>query len=371
MLSLLIKRLKGKTPRDVMRFMRRKVLAILTRSAIQKRVDDPRIEIVHVMFNDKFNKPYVDFLNRNFDTKKHLVLCLRVNDSVATPFPVGDNVVEIYDIRKIDLSAPHIKKIICHSLFDSMLVDKLHDEPDLLKKSCWIMWGGDLYDAPRDEKNDFVRKNFGQYYLGPDSGYAYEKYGITGIHAYAPYQYPLSREILDATKRCASLGIRIQINNSSSKFTLDALNILSRFKNENIQVTTILSYGDISVKDKIIKTGQLIFGDKFSFLDKMLSPSDYAQFICENDILVLNQDRQQGFGNTIASLYLGCKVFVRGDTSVPKWLEEFSVYVYDTNMMKNMEFSEFVRDDRREENMKASSVFFDELQVAEMWKAFF
>ena len=115
---------------------------------------------IHLMFNDKFNKPFVDFLNRNFDNNEHIVLCKRWCEE--HPFPEGKNVIEIKTLRGLDFTKAN--KIICHSLFDLELVDYLYSHQDILKnKAYWVMWGGDLYEAPRDEKNDFVRKNFFAY----------------------------------------------------------------------------------------------------------------------------------------------------------------------------------------------------------------
>ena len=61
--------------------------------------------IVHLMFNDKFNKPYVDFLNEYFDSKQHIVLCKRW---FTHPFPTGKNVFEIETLKNINLK--NVKK---------------------------------------------------------------------------------------------------------------------------------------------------------------------------------------------------------------------------------------------------------------------
>ena len=126
----------------------------------QRKIDS--YKYVHIMFNDKFNKPFVDFLNTNFNPKEHLVLCKRWFSE--HPFPIGDNVMEIQSLNCFNFN--QADKVICHSLFDNELVDYLYSHQDILKqKAYWTIWGGDLYEAPRDEKNDFVRKNFKGYML--------------------------------------------------------------------------------------------------------------------------------------------------------------------------------------------------------------
>lgn len=64
---------------------------MIDRHRIQKRINAARY--VHLMFNDKFNKPFVGFLNRHFDPSEHLVLCKRWFSE--HPFPTGPNVVEV------------------------------------------------------------------------------------------------------------------------------------------------------------------------------------------------------------------------------------------------------------------------------------
>ena len=56
-------------------------------------------------------------------------------------------------------------------------VDFFYSHPKLLReKAYWLIYGGDLYDAPRDEKNDFVRNNFKGYLTYVDGEYLKEHY---------------------------------------------------------------------------------------------------------------------------------------------------------------------------------------------------
>jgi len=120
---------------------------------------------IHLMYNDKFNKPFVDFLNKNFDPKEHLILCKRwIKDEKVAPFPVGDNVFEIYSLFGLNFERDNIKKIFCHSMTDKEIVYYLYNHEKTLKeKTYWIIWGRDLYEAPDSEKHNFVRKNLKGY----------------------------------------------------------------------------------------------------------------------------------------------------------------------------------------------------------------
>lgn len=73
--------------------------------AINERLHNAKY--VHIMHNDKFIKPFVDFLNRNFDKEEHLVLCKRWCKQFS--FPEGKNVIEINSLA--DLKFENVEKI--------------------------------------------------------------------------------------------------------------------------------------------------------------------------------------------------------------------------------------------------------------------
>lgn len=327
---------------------------------------------VHLMHNDKFNKPFVDFLNRNFNPREHLVLCKRIKELDAiVPFPDADNVIEINKLKNIDFSSPKIEKIICHSLFIPGLVDLLYERKELLGKSYWMVWGGDLYGAVRDEKNDFVRKNVKGYIGDLDKDYMIEKYGVADKPFYkAFYNFPISKEMLDKTTNQPRDYVRIQINNSSDESTLEMLDVLAKFRHENIRVTTVLSYGKLEYKDLILCKGYEIFGEKFEPVEKFMASQDYAQHLAQNDILILNQNRQQGVGNTLASLGLGKKVFIRSDVSVNTYLNNEKIRVFNSDDIIKTDFETFVRYDEKEQTLENVAKYFSEAYLAKLFGEF-
>lgn len=337
---------------------------------LNKRIS--QYKYVHIMFNDKFNKPFVDFINRNFDKKEHVVLCKRWFDE--HPFPTGENVIEIKNLKGVDFNCN--EKLICHSLFDLELVDYLYRHQNILKnKAYWMIWGGDLYNAPCDKKNDFVRANFKGYISDTDGDceVATKTYGSNPETYDAGYTFPITKEMLDSTHRIEHDYIQIQINNSADKTTLEMLDILSKFKDENIKIATILSYGQLEFKEEIIRKGKEIFGVKFEYLDKYLTPSEYAQFLAQNDILILNQNRQQGIGNCFSNLTLGSKVFIKSEITTYNHFNSKGIKVFDTNEIKNMTFEDFISytEEIKQTNMQKALMFFDDTYLKELWKEVF
>ena len=335
---------------------------------IQNKIN--KAKYIHLMFNDKFNKPYVDFLNDNFNQEEHIVLCKRWFKEHL--FPEGANVFEIEKLKSFKFNKA--SKIICHSLFDVDLIDYLYEHQDILKdKAYWCIWGGDLYNAPRDEKNDFVRQNFKGYValVQGDELIAKEKYNSLSETFFAPYLFPINERILDEIQPAKKDFIKVQINNSCDDTTLEMLDVLSKFKNENIKITTILSYGKMQFKDEIVKKGKEIFADKFEFVEKYMNAEEYAQHLAQNDILILNQNRQQGVGNTIASACLGTKIYIKENISTNKFLNNVGIKIYNTENLHSSSFEELIKYDYKDETIITAKEYCSETYIANKWKDFF
>lgn len=332
-------------------------------------------EFVHICHNDKFIKPFVDFCNRNFDARKHVFLC--ENSCPQFEFPTGANVIPMDSLDSFDLSSKNIKKVICHSLFPTRIVPFLYKHRKLLKNKCyWMIWGGDLYNAPRDIKNDYVRRHFYGYISDTDGDVdvAKNKYNSHPVKTHdAGYTFPITKEMIAAAKRIDHDYVAIQINNSADDSTLEMLDILSKFRDENIKIRTILSYGKTQYNDEIMKKARAIFGDKFEYLDSYMAPAEYAQYMAQNDILILNQNRQQGLGNSFATLTLGGKLFIRSEITTYMHFNSKGIKVYDTNEIKNMDFKQFVEypANIKKNNQENAKMFFEDSYLKKLWQPVF
>ena len=332
-----------------------------------------RYEIVHIMNNDKFNKNIIDTINKYFDTKKHCFLYCGRHSEDMFPIPKYDNVFVADKITKVKFSRNN-RKFILHSLFAPNIVPFLYARRDILEKSYWVMWGGDLYSASEDEAGRFVRENMkGVCYLQNDKDVYIKKYGEKPRFFNIIVNSPISKSEMDAQVVPRKDFVRIQINNSADFSTIEALKNLSKFSNEKIRVTTVLSYGQTRFNDDIIATGKEFFGDKFEPMTQYIPKEVYLKHLASNDILILNQDRQQGLGNLYVCAYLGQKCFVRGDISVSSVLNAGGIKIYDTESLENITFAEFLEYPAavREKTVKNVSVYFDDNHIASLWSKVF
>lgn len=238
------------------------------------------------------------------------------------------------------------QKIILHGLFNARVTVLLFFMPWLLKKGYWIIWGGDLYVYQLSEKNlkwktkEFFRrriiKNIAYLVTGTsgDVTLARQWYGAKGQHIRC-FNYPNNVFDENISELCDEhSGLRILVGNSANpsnnhKEVLDKLKI---YEQQDIQVFCPLSYGDQNNAKQIGEYGRSILGNKFIEMKEFMSLEDYRNFLKTIDIAIFNHKRQQGFGNTLALLGYGKKVFIRKESTLNEVFESLGITVYDSQV---------------------------------------
>jgi dTDP-N-acetylfucosamine:lipid II N-acetylfucosaminyltransferase len=312
-----------------------------------------KYKFVHVMNNGLHSAGIVEFVNTHFDPSEHAFVFPISTWATRQRLAHTPNVYE-FDISCLDVSGPY--KIIFHGLFQDEIVDYLDRAPKLLKRSHWFVWGGDLYNAPGDAKNSRVRRMFGGVITSFDQDVYTRKYGKNTFYD-AAYPHEMTPAMIDRSAVDRVPGrVHIQINNSADETTLDMLDQLARFKDEDVKITTILSYISFRQADKrveILRKGYDIFGDKFNPLMKFLSKPDYATHLASVDVYISNQDRQQGNGNAAFICGIGGKVYVKSDTPVYQKYEALGIRYFDTYDIPNLSLEELAARDpaERKESM--------------------
>jgi len=320
---------------------------------------------LHIVGNEiKFIKPFVQYVNSNFNENEHLFLILNSNGSDASAMEsiVNVKVLKPYDsengnIRKLMFlyKIPsaffflfkyfiRYKKVYIHGLFDKKVILFLYLFRVFLNKSYWIIWGGGDLDVPTEKESETVwfkltcavKGGFSNYvtYLPGDYEIAKELYGAKGsCHESLMYESNVYKDIVinsiddDVT--------RIQVGNSadSANNHMEILEDLKPFKNDNILIYCILSYGEKPWSkgwiDKVMERGESIFGDKFVAITDFMNYEEYLVFLGGIDIAIFAHKKQQGMGNIISLLGLGKKVFLRTDISSWKLFESVGVKVFD------------------------------------------
>lgn len=308
--------------------------------------------ILHICNSDKFIPPFIDFVDRTFGLSGHQFWSYG-NMAAFTEGEACQTVrLEGGRLRKLALYACLIRemhkadKIILHSLFGMKIVYLLYFMPWLLKKCYWVMWGGDLYVyklGKRDWKwrvKEFFRKKviremgYLLTYLKGDIDLVRKWYGAKGAHINClmyssnTVDESMMPEIADLR---AGKTISILLGNSAdpSNNHIEAMGTIAKFKNENIKVYSVLSYGDKVNAQRVVKKGQELLGERFVPVTEFMAYPEYVDFLKGMDIAVFNHRRQQAMGNTINLLGMGKTVYMRSDVSQWALFKEEGVKVFD------------------------------------------
>ena len=268
-----------------------------------------------------------------------------------------------------------------------------------LKKSNWIIWGGDLYCYEQRRKGlkfflwykieNYVKRNFAYIntLVPQDYEIAKKYYKVKG--KYKKAQYILNNNEIEPLCRMQYMGknsskfinaliskkkedIYIQIGNSanSSNNHFEILDMLKKFKNEKIKIFCILSYGgNKSYVLKVNEYGIKYFGNKFIGIFDFIPINEYWYYLQNIDILVFNQKRQQGLGNIFMLSYFEKKIYLRNDISSWSYLvNDLKLKINSYENIKNETFEEFIKNNSNGNKDKILSTVYSDKYVKNIWE---
>lgn len=306
--------------------------------------------IVHYLWAEKFTEPFVDFVERHFDPSEHLFIVLE-RDAFHTAS--RSNVIRlpksVSEYKKLATLVRYLNKadkVILHGLFDHTLLIFYLLQPWLLKRSYWVIWGGDLYSYRRkrvrirsklvERLRAYVIKHLGHLvtYVRGDYELAKSWYGATGTY-HECYLYPSNLFKSGVALRQAEGAINVLVGNSADRSNnhLEVFGKLQRFADLPLRIYCPLSYGDNEYADQVAQVGFQAFGDRFVALREFMAFDKYLALLSEIDIAVFAHERQQAMGTTITLLGLGKRVFMRSDVSQWALFREMGIMVFDVDLL--------------------------------------
>lgn len=311
-------------------------------------------KIVHIMTkNIAFIPPFIKFVNQNLGAENHKYIILADKDNDYEKLLGAQNVEFIniisqrQNVFRLLKYLYNSKKIIIHGLWVENFVKVLFLHPDLLRKSYWIMWGGDFYFP---EKHSYVKKEVIKKieYLvtGTRGDYELVKKWYSAKGKYIKcFNYPSSLYKEYDINEKSSDTINIQVGNSAATTNnhLEIFDKLLKYKEENIKIFVPLSYGNKEYKKEVMFKGREMFGDKFVAITEFLSFDKYLDFLANIDIAVFNHKRQQAFGNIITLLGFGKKVYIHPSSTLNGVFREYNIKVYNVNDISIKMIDENVR----------------------------
>ena len=340
---------------------------------------------LEMLENDKVNKHQFILTdigaNINLDTKKYKKYKF---DKIST--------FKITDAFKMNI---YLKKynydlLIVHSGYLNFLLLSFLINKKILKKTILSLWGGSDSKKFEVKERNIIYKVLGKIYeilrkkvyknikifasIVPDD---YERikslYNLNSKHFTS--EYPFVSNILDNIKKDYNKEIKIQICHSGSQEcnTLEVLDYLSKYKNENILVCASLGYGNESYIKKVEEKGKKIFKDKFIANYDIVPIQQYAKYISNLDILINNSEVQQGLGNLRLAMISGVKIYLNPKGKLYTSFTEEKVNIYNVKTIPKITFEEFLYFDqnKKENNFNKGIIYFDSKKALKLWEIIF
>lgn len=357
------------------------------------------IKNLHIIHKDKFDREFIEFINNNFKKEEHFFLLIHLPNTKTydlveeedsnilnfkfkkskkiffRKFFLALQVLKFYKI--LYCLSKKSKKIFFHSIADYQMLF-LYIFKNFLKKSYYIIWST---EKSKYESNylfnkvvKYVKGNFRGYItlMKGDFELVKNRYSTTG-KLYLNFTYPsnLYKEI--NLKKIEKKDLTIQIGNSAQVCNnhLEILEKLKKFKNQNIKLYCILSYGNDggnTYLTKVINVGKNIFGDKFIPITNFMTHSEYLNYLAKIDIAIFAHDTHKAFGNITSLLSMKKTVYLKEKVTTYQTLKEMEIKVRSFDKLVDLE--EF-DENTLENNRKIIEENFSEEKLIEQWKNIF
>ena len=120
--------------------------------------------VTHIIPHEKHTKDFINFINKSFNPNNHRFYiygmeryALETSDSNI--IFIGKGKLNVFlNILNLVFSIHFSDKVIIHGLFSKKVLEILNKFPWLLKKTFWVIWGGDLYSFKKNNGDPHLEK---------------------------------------------------------------------------------------------------------------------------------------------------------------------------------------------------------------------
>ncbi|QJR81849.1 TDP-N-acetylfucosamine:lipid II N-acetylfucosaminyltransferase [Alteromonas pelagimontana] len=299
------------------------------------------------MILDKFTPPFIKLISKYFCKEKHHFAFI-TSEKYKFGLSKEDDVTFYHtesDFNILKKAMVRSNKIVLHGLWRDKIDDILIEEPNLLKKSYWIMWGGDFYfPETKSENRKIIIRNVAYLVSGNrgDIQYVREHYSASGRHINSVCY--LSNVFYDRDIPPESPhALTIQVGNSADPTNnhVDVFQQLHPIIAGNTKILCPLSYCDENNAQTVVSQGKQFFGNRFIPILQYLSLKSYLEILRNVDFAIFHSCRQQGFSNMINLLGMGKKVFINDKSNLCKYFTSLGVTFFSSY---NIELSPIDKD---------------------------
>jgi len=308
---------------------------------------------IHIFTRESgYSSGLLNLIGKHFNPSEHLFVFKKPSSpEVSYPENIRKRIIYAGNLNKFILSFSKqfrsCRQLFFHYLPYGLSLFIWALSPQLLRRSTWIIWGGDIYPQDNYKKNLFAllyeisrrlmikRIRRVAALIEEDYEIVKDHYKTDSVFNQVIYPMPLNFSYLQSLK-CSfekKAEKTILLGNSASKSNnhIEVLLMLAPVSNRSIRILCPLSYGgDKKYIDGVIDKGEEIFGDKFVPMMTFIPPYEYSRVLAGVDIVIMNQRRQQGLGNILPLLFLEKRVYLRRESTSFRFIIKTGCTVFET-----------------------------------------
>ena len=369
-----------------------------------KELENKNIKYLHIMIvnNAKHNNSVIKMINykSNFFNKKDHIFII-ANEELYKNIIKDENVYfDSSIIKNVNILKQYSK--CCKYIFFHSLNIKytylMFIPKRIANKIIWVTWGHDLYrKTPQNLKHKIkekiysitkgmVKKHKVKQFFAIGVGFKYDiieikrKFGnyiriLPMLYGYEEGKKDYIDNIIKNDKIeqiSKNAPLKVMIGHSSYRFLnhFRIIDLLKKYKNENILISLVLSYGDMEYAKEVEDYAIKIFGkNKVEIINELMNPKEYIKYLQSVDICILDYKHQAALGNFWRLLYLEKKLFLNKDGILKMFANFEGAETYCVENIKNMSFEEFSKKLSNPQICKKSVEFYiDENNILYMWK---
>ena len=306
-----------------------------------------RIKVTHIFLGggEQWCSNLVQMFGGNFTPEnnyfEHTFVCTK-NDFPTNDLVIKDSNIELGKIKNnISFLYKYAEKADYIFLYNNLLsvIDRAFIKKSILNKIVWLSFGSDLNVEHEGgwNGNNIISKLFHLLILpliekksrkkmskihcicSADlfNGYSIRKdYGNVKI-----YPFGFCRDTPLETSTASST------NNNSTRFLvghhgypgvnhIKVLDLLSRFKEENIEIVLPLSYGDPNYIKNVSEYATKVFGSKAIIMNKKMNYTEYEKLIASIDVAIFDTKKLIAQDNINLLLKYGKKIYTPRDGKI-------------------------------------------------------
>lgn len=362
-----------------------------------------KIKYLHVMpqCSEIYDGGIIEMVNTCdlFTPEDHVFLVF--NRNIYEKFCSFSNVVLTEDIITQDFYSflryiDRAKHVLLHSntyKLKHLLIMKRKQ----MQKMVWCVWGHDLY------RNNNARTSFhlkikqrllDLYFLmynkrltnfrGIGIGFKYDalevkkKFGDNLKIFTTPYflkNLELEAFNIQNSKvnESVTTPIKIMIGHSAFSFLnhKKMLDKLFKYKDKNILVSLVLSYGSSVYCKEISDYAHKLFGSKVEIIRSSMDIKDYIRYLSTVDIAIFDHKHQSALSNIYYLLYLNKKIYLNKDGIIALGMKLEGIDFGYTDNIGEISYQELLNNTKDDKGQKFAKFYIDYTNIVNLWERTF